>query len=123
MFSKVLHERSAQTDNSDEMLVSIWKVLKHLNTVITLMLHPNLIMIVLSSVTLHLAVTCLWTIPCQRAEKKGQQQKIIFFHEMGKIIRQFDDFGCRLNNCLIDFHIFQYCEKCFSLNANTFSMF
>ena len=31
---KVLHEKSAQTDHFKEMWVSIWKGLKHVNTVI-----------------------------------------------------------------------------------------
>ena len=30
--------------------------------------------------------------------KKGQSQKVDFFDEMGKIIRQIDDFGRFLNN-------------------------
>ena len=37
-------------------------------------------------------------IPYQRSEKKGQHQKVDFFYEMWKIIRQIDDFGRFFNN-------------------------
>ena len=41
---------------------------------------------------------CKGAIPCQRFEKKGQHQKVDFFDDIGKIIRQMDDFGHFLNN-------------------------
>ena len=36
----------------------------------------------------------MWAIACKRSKKKGQHQKVDFFYEMLKMIRQFDDFDC-----------------------------
>ena len=46
-----------------------------------------------SNITLQKIKFHIGAIPCQRSEKKGQPQKVDFFYEMWKIIRQIDDFG------------------------------
>ena len=43
----------------------------------------------------------IWAIACQRSEKKGERQKVIFFCEICKIIRQIDDFGRFLQSFVI----------------------
>ena len=45
-----------------------------------------------------LCISLNWAIPCKRSEKKGQRQKVDFFYETWKIIRQIDDFCRFLNN-------------------------
>ena len=51
------------------------------------------------SLWLKCALLCLpGAIPYQRSKTKGQHQRVDFFDEMWKIIRQMDDFGRFLKN-------------------------